>query len=80
MELSSKKGTIGKVIKDNLNYINAARSKAELVTLMESALDQSTNKDKENFLSTLRQQRSLQAGMTFLYNYMLKGDGFGTLS
>lgn len=79
MELSSKKGTIGKIIKDNLNNINAAKSKAELVTLMESLLADSTNKDKDRFLAMVKGKKDLSSAMTVCYNYMFAGDGLRAL-
>lgn len=74
-KLSTKKGTIGKVISDNLTQINTTKSKNELIALMVSLLDESKNSDKERFLDTLRGKKNHVDAMTFCYNYMFAGDG-----
>lgn len=79
VKLSSKNGTIGKVIKDNLDKINSSTSKAALMALMEDLLKDSTNADKDRFLTTLRSKRSHLDAMTFCYNYMFAGDGLKVL-
>lgn len=74
-KLSSKQGTIGKIIKDNLTEINATQSRVELINLMTGLLSDSKNADKDNFLETLKSKRSHLDAMTFCYNYWFAGDG-----
>lgn len=75
VELSKVKGTIGKVINDNLAAINSATSKVQLVSTLESLLAESTNGDKDRFLSMVKGSRNLTGALTVCYNYMLAGDG-----
>ena len=77
--LSSIQGTIGKILKDNMAAIGSVGSQRELITLCENLLKDSTNKDKDSFLSILRSKRGLMKAQEYVCNYMLKGDGLGTL-
>lgn len=79
VKLSSKNGTIGKIIKDNLDKINASTSKASLIMLMEELLKDSKNSDKDRFLTALKSKYSHVDAMTFCYNYMFAGDGLKVL-
>lgn len=78
-ELSNVKGTIGKILKDNMAAIAAVGSQTDLIHLCENLLKDSTNKDKENFLTTLRSKRGLMKAQEYVCNYLLKGDGLGTI-
>lgn len=78
-ELSTVQGTIGKLIKDNMATIGQASSQNELVRFCENLLKDSTNADRDNFLSTLKSKRGLVAAQTYIVNYVLKGDGLGTI-
>lgn len=76
-ELSNVEGTVGKVIKDNLDKINKTSSKEGLVKTMENLLKDTPGKGKEDFLSNLSKKNNYGAAMMYVYNYMLKGDNLG---
>lgn len=77
--LSTKKGTIGKIIYDNLTKINAAKDKVSLISTLETLLKDSKNKDKDSFLGVLVNKKSFDSALTFVYDYMMKGDGLGVI-
>lgn len=79
MELSKCKGTIGKIINDNVKDIMACTTKNDLVVKMEDLLENSENKDKNNFLFNLKRCRSYTDAMSYVLNYLMKGDGFGSI-
>lgn len=79
MELSKIKGTIGNVIKTNITKINSARSKDDLYNICNEALSDMQNKDKENFLSEIRRSKDFARAVSYVYNYMFKGDNLGVI-
>ena len=78
-ELSNVKGTIGKILKDNMAAIAVVSSQTDLIGLCEKLLRDSNNADKDNFLSTLRSKKGLMKAQEYVCNYLLKGDGLGTI-
>lgn len=74
--LSKVNGTIGKVINDNLQTINAATTKDSLVECICEILKTSNNPDKFSFIQTLNNCDSLTGARMYVYNYLLAGDGY----
>lgn len=77
VELSNVKGTVGKVIKDNIEKINRSTSKESLIKIMNGLLKDTNGKGKEDFLAELSKTSNYGAAMEYVYNYMLKGDNLG---
>lgn len=77
VELSNVKGTVGKIIKDNIEKINKSTSKESLIKIMSGLLKNTNGKGKEDFLAELSKTSNYGAAMKYVYDYMLKGDNLG---
>lgn len=79
MELSRIEGTIGNVIKNNIVRINGARSKDDLYDICAEVLTDLKNKDKDNFLSGIQKSKNFTRALSYVYNYLFKGDNLGVI-
>lgn len=79
-ELSKQQGTIGYLIAQNRDKIDAARTKEELIGICEQMLWDSDNKGKTAFLFYLGRKKTFEDALQFVYDYLLRGDGYGVIT
>lgn len=79
MELSNIKGTVGNVIKNNIDKINASYNKEELYRICEESLIGLKNKDVDNFLQGIKKSKTHASALMYVYNYLFKGDNLGVI-
>lgn len=80
-DLSKKEGTAAYIIDQNLDKINACKTKEELIALMQQLFDDAglrtpwTNK----FFYLLKSKRDFNSALKLVYDAMLKAQGLGVI-
>ena len=81
VDLSTKEGSMTKIIQDNMKMVNGASSPAQMADILENIFLEHDLKTKasERLLFKIRKSRNLEQAQMTLYNSLLAGSGLGVI-
>ena len=79
-DLTGKENSISTILMKNKSKIDSAKSKDELIKVLTDALGEKGGQKAQEVLRIAKGKKDLTAALTYVYNFILKGEHKGTIS